>query len=470
MVCLGVPHDYLAQGQVLRQLGAGKYGNVFLFRSNTGELSAVKQMEMYSPENKYNILPPVIRELDMLTKLQGIQEIIQLKGVCFDNKINLILEAEEGDLFDIIETLTNLTDRIQHLPSLVKFLLTTLALFEQANINHYDIKLENILYRKVGDGYQFKLSDFGSARNYFHGEQQNILTYSYSSPEVMSRSKALIPHAGDIWSMGATLFAFITISSYVVSERREEVINEIAYLSGNTYSSIIDGTAKGQIPVDHLMERELGYEFNDVPSGYVDLIQSCMIINPKERPTASQILINICGNVCMPSAQNLQWPDPPRLTTFHREDFYPIVFNVNAINNLPIDTLPMTLELLGRYLQTISAVGGSNSYEQINFKRFFPQFIIVCHHISDVYLNDIELPLENLIDTYKKQSPQLFNVNIDDVIKIRDLFMLRLGFRVYNPHLTNAFDRLLKLMLENPKYLHSLPLSHYLNPVSQWYQ
>jgi serine/threonine protein kinase len=80
----------------------------------------------------------------------------------------IIMEKFDGNLFDFISMYTKLGD---HVRSLLKTLINTTFVYkllysldfvhQNCNICINDIKLENILFKKVGDQYLFVFADFG---------------------------------------------------------------------------------------------------------------------------------------------------------------------------------------------------------------------------------------------------------------------------------------------------------------------
>lgn len=110
---------------------------------------------------------------------------------------------KNGDLYELLVKNTNFNESVSRF--FLKPILEALLYAYDNNINHNDIKLENIL---LDDHFNPILSDFGySKSNPLYNLTTNLSgTISYMSPEMVS-SKAHNPNTSNSWAFGITLFS-----------------------------------------------------------------------------------------------------------------------------------------------------------------------------------------------------------------------------------------------------------------------
>jgi serine/threonine protein kinase len=175
------------------------------------------------------------------------------------NKINLLLDyAEKGDFYKYYKRKGKITE--EEACHAMFQLSNALAYLHEKDIIHRDLKLENLL---IDSDHVVKLCDFGwcsppgdPSRNVVCG------TYEYMAPEVVDRKQ--YGAAIDIWSFGVLCF---------------ELVHNYTPFKAPDVAGIINNI------------RDCRYEIDEhiIPE-YRKLIKACLDINPKNRPTARELV------------------------------------------------------------------------------------------------------------------------------------------------------------------------------------
>uniref|UniRef100_A0AAR2K2N0 Ribosomal protein S6 kinase n=1 Tax=Pygocentrus nattereri TaxID=42514 RepID=A0AAR2K2N0_PYGNA len=193
-----------SQFELLKVLGQGSYGKVFLVRkikgSDTGQLYAMK----------------VLKKATL--KANGI--------LCFasfqtEGKLYLILDfLRGGDLF------TRLSKEVMFTEEDVKFYLAELALaldhLHSLGIIYRDLKPENILLDEEG---HIKITDFGLSKEAIDHDKRAYSfcgTIEYMAPEVVNRRGHT--QSADWWSFGVLMFEMLTGSLPFQGKDRKETM------------------------------------------------------------------------------------------------------------------------------------------------------------------------------------------------------------------------------------------------------
>jgi len=190
-----------AYGKIIKRLGEGAYGKVYLYRTNDGKEYAIKRMNM----NENNgIDSSIINDISTL-KLLDHHNIVKVIDVVIRKKyVYMVLDVAVSDLSAI-------KYNEKDIPLVVFPLVKAMAYYFNMNILHLDIKPQNVLLFKTGD---LKFTDFGLSKQGFcsiYPDKMNntVVTMWYRSIDILMGSEEYDEMA-DIWAFGCILYEMHT--------------------------------------------------------------------------------------------------------------------------------------------------------------------------------------------------------------------------------------------------------------------
>ena len=260
----GKIEDYL----ITKELGKGSYAVVKLaMHKRTREKYAIKiyKKELLLDPQKRNT---VKNEINILKQLNHIN-IMKLYEVIDTSKyLYLVLEYIKGiSLLNIIKN--EKYHFIEQNRALKLFLQVVkgISYCQSKNINHRDIKLENIL---VKDDDIVKIIDFGFAVKANKNSYQKLFcgTPSYMPPEIVNKEKYIAQYS-DVWSLGVLLFAMLYGNFPFKGKDDEELFDSI-------------NKAEVVFPEDIIVSENI-----------TDLIIKILNVDPKLRPSPDDIINDI---------------------------------------------------------------------------------------------------------------------------------------------------------------------------------
>ncbi|CAF1433382.1 unnamed protein product, partial [Adineta ricciae] len=205
--------------ELLKVLGTGAYGKVFLVRKITGadlgKLYAMKVLKKAAILQKAKTAEHIKTERQVLESIRQIPFLVSLHyAFQSDAKLHLVMDYVNGG-----ELFTHLNKRQHFAEHDAKIYIAELALalgqLHKLGIIYRDIKLENILLDSDG---HIVLADFGLSKE-FRPDDADKRTYSfcgtieYMAPEVVKGGDAGHDFTVDWWSLGVLTFELLTGAS-----------------------------------------------------------------------------------------------------------------------------------------------------------------------------------------------------------------------------------------------------------------
>jgi len=180
----------------------------------------------------------------------------------------LVMELIKGpDLFDVHHILGNFRPALAG--AIIGQLLAALAYLHSRGISHRDIKPENIIVDYFAN--KIKLTDFGSA-DYIKTMSGVAGTLNYMAPELLLNMRGVTHHTDqsvDIWAVG--IVSCLLLSGLHPFDRPTKANN-------NIIKSIIAGKFSFPSP-----------QWDSIPKDCKDFIKKCLSVDPKKRPTSSEL-------------------------------------------------------------------------------------------------------------------------------------------------------------------------------------
>eukprot|EP00062_Callorhinchus_milii_P009608 gi/632953610/ref/XP_007892517.1/ PREDICTED: ribosomal protein S6 kinase alpha-2 isoform X2 [Callorhinchus milii] len=212
-----------SQFELLKVLGQGSYGKVFLVKkikgSDAGQLYAMKVLKKATLKVRDRVRSKM--ERDILAEVNH-PFIVKLHyAFQTEGKLYLILDfLRGGDLF------TRLSKEVMFTEEDVKFYLAELALaldhLHGLGIIYRDLKPENVLLDEDG---HIKITDFGLSKEAVDQDKRAYSfcgTIEYMAPEVVNRRGHA--QSADWWSFGVLMFEMLTGSLPFQGKDRKETM------------------------------------------------------------------------------------------------------------------------------------------------------------------------------------------------------------------------------------------------------
>ena len=257
----------LEKYEIVKTLGEGSYGKVFLVKHRESKLiRAMKEITRDEDTNEADIQ----NEINILKGLDNPHIIKIYEFFSYKAKYYLITEyCEEGELYEKINSIHQFPE--DHAAYIIYQLLEAVNYCHQANIIHRDLKPENLLVEgkdKHGH-FNIKVIDFGTAKVFDRSKKERKLIGScyYIAPEVIKKN---YNEKCDLWSTGIILYILLCGQAPFQGNTDQE-----------TFEKIVNSPL--QFKSKH---------FDKVSVEAKELIKSLIDKNPKTRYSANEALLH----------------------------------------------------------------------------------------------------------------------------------------------------------------------------------
>ncbi|KAF4042099.1 Protein kinase domain [Phytophthora infestans] len=209
---------------VTKNLGQGKFGNVYLAKEKCSNLTVALKVLFKSPLTRDGGVSNLKREVEIQVRLRH-PNVLRMHGYFYDDScVYLVLEyAPFGELYKELAKEKHFSDAVA--AHYVSQVVEALKYCHSCNVIHRDIKPENLL---IGHNKTIKLADFGWS---VHAPTPNNVrktfcgTPDYLSPEmVMGES---YDYRTDSWSLGVLTYELLVGSTPFYCENQMEMYKRI---------------------------------------------------------------------------------------------------------------------------------------------------------------------------------------------------------------------------------------------------
>ncbi|XP_011488331.1 ribosomal protein S6 kinase alpha-5 isoform X2 [Oryzias latipes] len=217
--------------ELLKVLGTGAYGKVFLVRKvsghDAGKLYAMKVLKKATIVQKAKTAEHTRTERQVLEHIRQSPFLVTLHyAFQTDTKLHLILDYVNGG-----ELFTHLVQRVRFKEQEVALysgeIVLALEHLHALGIVYRDLKLENVLLDSNG---HIVLTDFGLSKEFDQAERAFSVcgTIEYMAPEIVEGGKSGHDMAVDWWSLGVLMYELLTGGSPYTVDGGENSHSDIA--------------------------------------------------------------------------------------------------------------------------------------------------------------------------------------------------------------------------------------------------
>jgi len=265
------------------EIGRGGFGRVFkgLIYHTPCAIKIVRAMQA---DVLRKIMPTIRKEVEVMRR-NNHPNIVGLLCVCHtaDGNLYLIMPLMSGNLETYMKKNKNSLSPLQRLAIVHQILLGLNWLHSQnPPILHLDLKMENVLY---DENYQMKLTDFGLSAvladdvGYVEARLKTPGNVGHMSPEVIQRRK--FDEKADVYSMGVLMWEIMK-----GCEWESEVTDQLKQMRISGAGGLREVVKRAVC----LRGLRPSLEKVDWPESLKTLLKQMWALDPKERPTLSQVL------------------------------------------------------------------------------------------------------------------------------------------------------------------------------------
>jgi serine/threonine protein kinase len=267
------------QIDLIKSLGQGTYGSVYLIRYGEG-LKAIKIISTGKDEGIKSLL-----EIDVMGKLIH-PNLVRLRGVLVGIdlivKVGLVMDLASTDLQRLmIDPMLTTKERIKILHDVGK----GLKFLHDSNYIHLDLKPMNVLIFGTGTGKDriAKITDFGISllleNNHEKYYPAELVTVTHRAPEIF-KGNYTYTRKSDIWSLGIIFLEVLSGGKQIYKTYTKTNVLK-------TIKTLFNPRAIDKTLNKYLVNLDLNTKKYAIP-----LIKTMLSFNPYERPDINTILSN----------------------------------------------------------------------------------------------------------------------------------------------------------------------------------
>jgi len=228
----------LADFDIGRPLGRGKFGSVYLAREKRSHFIVALKVLFKSQLLKANVEHQLRREIEIQSHLKH-GHILRLYGYFYDAKrVFLILEfAPQGELYKTLTKAGKFDEKKS--ATYIAQLTSALEYCHSKKVIHRDIKPENLLLGMKGE---LKISDFGWSVHAPSSRRTTLCgTLDYLPPEMIEGK--MHDEKVDLWSIGVLCYEFLVGKPPFETETHEDTYKRISRVQ-YTFPSFVTAGAR----------------------------------------------------------------------------------------------------------------------------------------------------------------------------------------------------------------------------------
>jgi pSer/pThr/pTyr-binding forkhead associated (FHA) protein len=200
---------------LLRELGSGGMGKVYLARMEDGREAVVKTMALHGAVEEKKQLLYFEREMRSTMDLRHPNIVAFYGSGRFEGGLYFAMELCDAGSFTSLQESCGGRVPLERAAPLMLQVANGLAYAHGRDIVHRDLKPDNILLKKEGAGLTAKISDFGLAKNYKLAGLSGVTeigaaacTLAFAPKEQLLNFRFTNP-ATDVFSAGASFYALL---------------------------------------------------------------------------------------------------------------------------------------------------------------------------------------------------------------------------------------------------------------------